>query len=194
MSANHKFAGHWQINLKGWKLIFLLVGSVLLFGLSFILGGAIRGLLRGYPPDMQITFGGIFVLLAIIIAVSILHETVHGILFLVFGSKPRFGVKLVGRFFPVALYATSRAPILKNQFLMVILAPFFTLTLVLGGISILVNNEVVVILAIIAMAINVGGSIGDLLTAWKIWRHDRKTLYEDTENGFNWYVPSKSNR
>ena len=31
--------------------------------------------------------------------------------------------------------------------------------------------------------------IGDLMTAWKIRRHGRRTLYEDAENGFNWYVP-----
>jgi len=59
------------------------------------------------------------------VAFIILHEAVHGVLFLFLGGKPRFGVKLVGRFFPVAFYTTARAPILRNQYLLVALAPIF---------------------------------------------------------------------
>ena len=70
------------------------------------------------------------------------------------------------------------------------LAPFLTLTPVLLVIGILANAEGIVALAIMAMAMNVSGSIGDLMMAWKIRRHGRKTLYEDAKDGFNWYVPS----
>jgi len=68
-----------------------------------------------------------------------------------------------------------------------------TLTPAFLAIGILANAEDIVALAIIAMAMNVSGSIGDLMMAWKIRRHGRKTLYEDTENGFNWYVPLRPN-
>jgi len=187
----YELAGRWLLNLKGWSLVWLLAGSTILFGLSIILGLTIRGLLRGYLEG-QFSLGGFFFPLAlgVLVAYIILHEAVHGVLFLVFGGRPRFGVKLVGRFFPVAFYATAREPILRNQYLLVILAPFLTLTPAFLAIGILANAEDIVALAIIAMAMNVSGSIGDLMMAWKIRRHGRKTLYEDTKNGFNWYVPS----
>jgi len=92
----------------------------------------------------------------------------------------------------VAFYTTSGAPISRNQYLQVILAPFLTLTPVFLAIGILANTEGIVALAIMAMAMNVSGSIGDLMMAWKIRRHGNQTLFEDTADGFNWYVPSKA--
>jgi len=186
-----ELAGRLQLNVKGWALVSMTAGGVLFFGLSFILGLVIRGLLRA-SWEMQISSGGLIffpILLGVIVAVIILHEAVHGVLFLVLGGKPRFGVKLVGRFFPVA-YATSRAPILRNQYLLVCLGPFLTLTLVFLVTGILANTDGIVALALMAMAMNVSGSIADLIAAWKIRQHDRRTLFEDTEDGFRWYVPS----
>ncbi len=188
---NYELAGRWNINLKGWSLVWLLAGSAILFGLSFILGLTIRGLLRGYSEGSVNLGGWVFlIVLGVFVAFIILHESVHGLVFLVFGGKPRFGVKMVRRFFPVAFYATARGPFFRNQYLLVGLAPFLTLTPVFLVIGILANADGIVFLAIMAMAMSVSGSIGDLMMAWKIRRHGRKTLYEDTENGFNWYVPS----
>ena len=188
----YEFAGRWKINLKGWSLVTMVAGGILVFGLSFVLGIIIRDLLRGVYEG-QISFGGLIslpIILGVIVATIILHEAIHGVLFLVLGGKPRFGVKLVGRFFPVACYATSTVPILRNQYLLVCLGPFLTLTLVFLVIGILATTDNSAALALMAMAMNAGGSIGDLMMAWKIRRHGRKTLCEDTEDGFNWYVPS----
>lgn len=190
----YELAGHWQIELKGWALVVLLAGGTIVFGITIILTLTIGGLLRGYLEGSA-NLGGFFfpLVLGVFVAFFILHEAIHGVLFFVFGGKPRFGAILVGRFFPVAFYTTSKAPILRNQFLIVILTPFLTLTLFLLVIGILAIGEGVVALTIIAMVLNVSSSIGDLMTAWKIRRHSHNTLYEDTKNGFNWYVPSRSN-
>ena len=188
---NYELAGRWQIKMKGWSLVVLTAVVTIVFGLSFILGLTIRGLLRGYSEGSVNLDGWVFlIVLGVFVAFIILHEGVHGLVFLVFGGKPRFGVKLVGRFFPVAFYATARGPFFSNQYLLVSLAPFLTLTPVFLAIGILANAEGIAALAILAMATSVSGSIGDLMAAWKIRRHGRKTLYEDTENGFDWYVPS----
>jgi len=189
---DYELAGRWLINLKGWGLVWLLAGCAILFGLSFILGLTIRGLLRGYSEGSVNLDGWVFlIVLGVFVAFIILHEGVHGLVFLVFGGKPRFGVKLVRRFFPVAFYASATGHLLsRNHYLLVGLAPFLALTPVFLVIGILANAEGIVALAIIAMAMSVSGSIGDLMMVWKIRRHGRKTLYEDTENGFNWYVPS----
>jgi hypothetical protein len=187
--AQYKLAGQWQINMKASAQVAITAGAVLLIGLSFILGTAIRGLLRSSWEE-QFSFGGLIffpIILGVILAVMILHEAVHGLVFLVAGAKPRFGVKLIGKFFPVA-YASSKSCITRNQYLLVILAPFFIITLVFLVTAILANTGDVVVLALAVMAMNVGGSLGDLIMAWKIRQHDGKTLFEDTEDGFTWYV------
>lgn len=185
----YELAGHWHINLKGRALVVTSISAVLVFGLTMILGFIIRGSLRGHF-EWQFDLLLFPIVLGVFVALIILHEAVHGVLFLVLGGKPRFGVKLVGRFFPVALYATSRKPFFRNQYLLISLAPFFTLTLVFLVTSILANADGIAALAVVAMAINASGSIGDLLAAWRIRRHGRSVLFEDTEDGFNWYVSS----
>ncbi len=188
---NYQLAGRWLLSLKGWPLVVLLVIGAAIFGLTIVLGLTIRGLLRGYlegPANLGEFF--IPLVLGVFVAHIVLHEGVHGALFRVFGGKPRFGVKLAGRFFPVAFYATSGAPVLRNQYLLVMLAPFLLLTPAFLLTGILANADIAITLAILATAMNASGSVGDLFMAWKIRRHSRETLYEDTENGFNWYVPS----
>jgi hypothetical protein len=118
-----------------------------------------------------------------------LHEAVHGVLFLVLGAKPRFGMKLIGKFIPVA-YTTSTVPIRRNQYLLVCLGPFLMLTLIFMIPGILATNDNNAALALMAMALNMSGSIGDLIVAYKVRRYDRLTLFGDTEDGFKWYVPS----
>jgi hypothetical protein len=61
-------------------------------------------------------------------------------------------------------------------------------------VGILANAKGIVVLAIIAMEMNVSGSIVDLMTAWKVRQHGHKILYEDMEDGFNWYVPSAASQ
>jgi hypothetical protein len=191
MLSHYKLAGQWQINMKASAQVAMSAGVVLLFGLSFILGTAIRGLLRS-SWEQQFSFGGLIffpIIVGVILAVMILHEAIHGLVFLVAGAKPRFGVKLIGKFFPVA-YANSRSRITRNQYLLVVLTPFIIVTLAFLVTAILANTGSVVVLALAVMAMNVGGSLGDLIMAWKIRQHDGNTLFEDMEDGFTWYVPS----
>jgi hypothetical protein len=193
MQARYKLAGQWQINMKASAQVAISAGVVLLFGLSFIIGTAIRGLIRS-SLEQQFSFGGLIffpIILGVILAVMILHEAIHGLMFLVAGAKPLFGVKLIGKFLPVA-FASSRSRITRNQYLLVVLTPFIIITLVFLGTVILANTGSVVVLALAVMAMNVGGSLGDLIMAWKIRRHDSRTLFEDMEDGFSWYVPSNN--
>lgn len=192
---NYEFAGRWQLNVKGSALVAMVAGSILILGLTFVLGTVIRALLRG-PLEGHFSSGGLLflpIILGVIVAVVILHEAVHGILFQVSGGKPRFGFKLSGRRFPVA-YATSKEPILRNPYLLVSLGPFLMLTPVFLVIAIVANSDGIVALALVAMALNASGSTGDLIAARKIRRHDRSTLFQDTEDGFSWYVPSRPDR
>ncbi len=188
----YELAGRWQLSVKVSAQAAMSAGIAVLFGLSLILGVVVRGLLRPSWEE-QISFGGLSFLpfiLGVIVAI-VIHEAVHGLGFLVAGANPRFGVKLTGRFFPVA-YATSKSFITRNQYLLVGLAPFIMVTLVFLVTGILANTGGVVVFALSAMAANVGGSFVDLMVAWKIRQHDIRTLFRDTEDGFIWCVPSNN--
>jgi len=191
---DYELAGHWQINLKGWALVVLAAGAVIVFGLTIILGVVARGILQG-STDFHVSVGLAFpIFLAIIAAVLILHEGVHGLVFLVFGGKPRFGVKLIGRFFPVAFYASATGYILsRNHYLLVGLAPFLVLTPLFLLTGILIRDDGVALIALMTMAMNIAGSTGDFIVARKVRQLGGRTLFEDTADGFNWYRPSGPN-
>jgi len=191
----YEHAGHWQINLKGLALVVLSAGAITIFGLALILGVAVRGMLQGMG-EFHVSIGLAFpIFLAIIVVFVILHEGVHGLVFLVFGGKPRFGVKLIGRFFPVAFYASATGHLLSgNRYLLVGLAPFLVLTPLFLLIGILIRDNGMALIALTAMAMNVAGSTGDLMVARKVRQlGGGGTLFEDTADGFNWYRPSNPN-
>jgi len=191
---NYELADHWQINLKGWALVVLAAGAVIVFGLTIILGVVARGIVQG-STDFHVSVGLAFpIFLAIIATVVILHEGIHGLVFLIFGGKPRFGVKRIGKFFPVALYASATGHILsRNHYLLVGLAPFLVLTPLFLLTGILIRDGGGALIALTAMATNVAGSTGDLMVAWKVRQLGGGALFEDTADGFNWYRPSRPN-
>ena len=73
------------------------------------------------------------------------------------------------------------------------LAPFLVLTPLFLLIGILASNDGIAVMALMAMAMNVGGSIGDLMVARKVRQLGGGTLFEDTADGFNWYRPLRPN-
>jgi hypothetical protein len=190
----YELGGHWHLAAaKGWGLVTLLAGGVCVFGVTLILGVVARGILQGSIDFHVSVFLAFPIFLAIIAVLVILHEGVHGLVFLVFGGRPRFGTKLIGGFFPV-VYASAAGPLLsRNRYLLVGLAPFLVLTLLLLLTGILVRDGGIALIVLTAMAMNIAGSTGDLIVARKIRQLGGGTLFEDTSDGFNWYRPSMPN-
>ncbi|MFC1860139.1 DUF3267 domain-containing protein [Chloroflexota bacterium] len=188
----YEFAGHWHLaDVKGRGLVTMLAGGTCIFGLALILGVVARGMLQGSGDFHVSVFLAFPIFLGIIAATMVLHEAVHGFVFLVFGGKPHFGVKLIGGFFPV-VYASATGPFSpRNHYLLVGLAPFLALTLLFLLTGILVRDDSIALIAITAMAMNIAGSTGDLIVARKVQQLGGGTLFEDTTDGFNWYRPSK---
>lgn len=184
----YEFKGEWQIKQKSSVTVAQIAGAFLVFILSLILGIVVRGLLRA-TWEGQISVKGpafIAVVLGIIVAVVIVHECIHAVLFLIAGGKPRFGFKMVSRFFPV-VYTTSEIPLTRDYYLLVCLGPFITLTLALLVTAVLANNYNVVVLSLLAMAMNASGSIVDIIVARRVSKHLRTALFKDREDGFAWY-------
>lgn len=193
-TLRHELVGQWHFaGLKRWALVAMVAGGTCVFGLAFILGVVARGILRG-AGEFHVSVGLAFpIFLGIIAATAIMHEAVHGLGYLVFGGKPRFGVKLIGRFFPV-VYASATGPLIpRNHYLLVGLAPFLVFTPLFLLMGILGRNDGIAVMALMAMAMNVGGSIGDLMVARKVWQLGSGTLFEYTADGFNWYRPLRPN-
>jgi hypothetical protein len=188
----YKFAAQWQLNVKGWSGVMLTIAVILLFILVLFLGLMLHSLITGVKElSFSISSAGEWILLllpmGVIAATIILHEAVHGFMFLAMGSKPRFGFRLLGRFFPVA-YVTSSRLLLRNQYLLICLSPFLIITAISFIVSIITSSSGIVLLALLAMAMNICGSIGDLIAGRNILRHNRATLFEDTQDGFICYA------
>lgn len=181
--------GRWAISeLKGSKLWAVQVGGVLVFGVSLVLGLMLRGLYQG-TGEGSVTMTGLWDLLILLVgvaAVLVLHEAVHGILFRVFGGRARFGAKLLGRIMPV-LYATSDVRIPRNRYLVVCLGPFVIISLGLLLVGILADGDGTALLALLLMAVNTGGSLGDMIMSHKLREHNPMVLFQDREDGFLWW-------
>ncbi|MFC1910604.1 DUF3267 domain-containing protein [Chloroflexota bacterium] len=111
----YELAGHWHLAaVKGRGLVTMLVVGMCIFVVTLILGVVARGILQG-PVDFNVSvFLAFPIFVGIIVVIMILHEGVHGLVFLVFGGKPRFGAKLIGGFFPV-VYASAAGPFLSRN-------------------------------------------------------------------------------
>jgi len=171
----------------------MLAGGFCIFGVALILGVGARGILRGEGEFHISVFLAFPIFVGIIAATVILHEAVHGLMFLVLGGKPRFGVKLIGGFFPVVYASATGSLLSRNHYLLVGLAPVLALTPLFLLTGMLVRDDGIAIIALTTMAMNIASSIGDLMVAWKIRQHGSRTLFEDTADGFNWYRPSRPN-
>jgi hypothetical protein len=184
----YELAGHWCLaTVKGWGLVTILAGGTCIFVVTLILGVVVRGILQG-SGDFHISVGLAFpIFLAIIAAFVILHEGVHGLVFLVFDGKPRFGAKLIGGFFPIVYASAAGAFLSRNHYLLVGLAPFLVLTPLFLFTGILIRDDDVALITLTAMAMNIAGSTGDFMVARKVRQLGGRTLFEDTADGFNWY-------
>jgi hypothetical protein len=192
----YEFKGEWQITQRNSVTTALTVVAVVVFILSFILGIVLRGLVRGiWEGGISVkTPAFIAIVLGIIVAVVIVHEGIHALLFLVAGGRPRFGFKMVSRFFPV-VYTTCEIPMTRDCYIMVCLGPFIAITLALLAVAVLANNNNVVVLSLTAMAMNASGSIVDIIVANRVSKHIRTVLFKDREDGFAWYrLTNRPNR
>lgn len=119
-----------------------------------------------------------------LVAVPVLHELVHGIVGMLVGVKPAYGV---GAGFA---YTTFREPLGKRQYLAVGLAPLVVLTLL--AIVVAARWESVANAAIFFAVINAAGAIGDLWMGWRVARAPRGAIFYDLADGFAVLVPEQA--
>ena len=120
----------------------------------------------------------------------ILHEAVHGVFFLAFGGRPRFGFKPWTKFGPVFYAAAPGSYLKRPRYLAAGLAPAVLLTAALAATLALVAAEDLLTSVVMwAFVLNVAGSAGDILMMRKVMTYPHASRFEDTGDGFVVYGP-----
>ena len=184
--------GRWTLKQASVKelLLAILVGLVAfiasLSATAFIVGTA--------TGSGEVTIDGGTFLLGLLVGLVlgvILHEGVHGVLFLAFGGRPRFGFKPWTRFGPVFYAAAPGSYLDRPRYLAAGLAPAVLLTAALAAaLALVAEDDLLASTVTWAFVLNVAGSAGDMLMMRKVISYPRATRFEDTGEGFVAYGPA----
>ena len=184
----------WTVDHASAKdmLLTIVVGLVAFFGALFaalIIIGAATG-----TGETTID-GGSFVvgfLVGLVVGV-VLHEGVHGVLFLAFGGRPRFGFMPWTRFGPVFYAAAPGSYLDRPRYLAAGLGPAVLLTAALAAaLALVADDDLLASVATWAFVLNVAGSAGDMLMMRKVASYPGTTRFEDTGEGFVAFGPAEA--
>ncbi|WP_246999603.1 DUF3267 domain-containing protein [Halosolutus gelatinilyticus] len=177
-----------------------IVVSVVAFFASAYGFGHLRAAVRGEsfepivvpataPPD---AIGWLVATLGLIVLVVAPHELVHGLFMARYGGSRTYGVGVSRFLLPYAYAAADGASYSRNQVLVVVLAPLVGIT----AVGVLAMAIVPSTLLVVALAVNVAGSIGDCWMAGVLCRYPadvRITALPDGDGrGFGIYGPTEA--
>lgn len=176
---------YWKLTRNVWRLIginLLALPLALLAGAIFLAFGAWAGA-RMSEGAMGLNLPAL--LLTIVVTLG-LHELAHGLAMMVFGAKPRYGIKLEA----LALYATAPGyAFTRNQYLIVTLMPLASLSLLaVVGILLLAGTAAVSAL-VVGAVVNAAGACGDVYMAWLTARYPASAYVIDEEDGMRVFLP-----
>jgi len=180
------YAQSGEINLKKNKRLAITLNIVafFVFVISFYLLSSFAALVR---PDLMntsgsMTAGGWAVLVGLVVILFTIHELIHGFFFWVFTrGKPVFAIRL--------FYAYAGAPdwyIPTRQFAFVAVAPLVIIGAV-GLLLILLAPIRWIMFIIFFVAMNTGGSAGDLLVLTRLVKLPPTCLANDTGDVVTFY-------
>ena len=180
------YAQSGEINLKKNKRLSLALNIVAFFVgiLSLFLLSGFAALVR--PSLMNtsgtLTAGVAAVLFGAVVLLMTIHELIHGFFFWVFTrSRPVFALRL--------FYAYAGAPawcVPARQFMIVALGPLVIIGVV-GLLLILLVPESWVLFIAFVVALNTGGSMGDLLVFTRLFKVSPTCLANDTGDVVTFY-------
>lgn len=162
-----------------------------------IAGGVFFGLLNdaayfAYYRTLNLHLNGGSVLLWLLInivgycLVLLLHELLHGAVFILWGGRPYLGAKL-----PYALYCGAKDQLFRrNQYLVVGLAPLVIITL--AGIIFTLLSPILASYTLFATIGNISGAAGDVWSVRRLLRQPSSALVEDTEAGYRAWVVTET--
>ena len=181
------YAQSGEINLKKNKrlAIILNIAAVFVFFPSFFLLSRFAALIRPGIMNLAgtIRLGMVAALIGLYAISVIIHELIHGIFFRVFTrSKPVFALRL-------PFYVSVSAPdwyIPSRKYIIVALSPLVIIGAI-GLLLILLAPERWVMFVVFVVAMNTGGSIGDLFVLTRLLKLSPACLANDTGDGVAFY-------
>jgi len=125
-----------------------------------------------YPTENLILNFYIYVLL-LMIPISIIHESIHGLVYKAFGGKVKYGFKGIFAY----TQEISEIPIERTKFLIILLAPLTLMSVV----TLMLPSD----LGGIIFLLNLLGASGDLYMSFKLIRYDSNSKIIDRKYGFD---------
>ena len=185
------YAQSGEINLKKNKglAITLNIAAVPVGVLSFFLLASIATSIRPSLMDFSgtLTAGTAAIAVGLVVILMTIHELIHGVFFWIFTrSKPVFALRL--------FYAYAGAPdwyIPARQFAFVVLNPLVIIGAT-GFLLVLLVPESWVLFIAFLVALNTGGSMGDLLVFTRLLKLPPASLTNDTGDVVTFYERQSS--
>lgn len=128
---------------------------------------------------------GIFI--AVLVAVTVLHEGLHGLFFWLFSGRVRFGAKLWSSMGPVFWASSPGRPIPRIKFQIIALAPQLLTILLLLVLALAPLSNTLTYALVLAAALNLGGGCLDIYVAILLRKWPGSVLVEDVKDGFKVY-------
>ena len=175
-----------EINLKKNKRLALKlnIAGMFLSIFSFFLFSSSVAYLRPSLIGTSRTIGAgvIVVIIGLTLSLLTIHELIHGVFLWAFTrSKPTFALHL--------FYAYAGAPdwyIPRSQYAITAIAPLIIID-VLGALLMLWVPLGWVLAPVYMMALNTGGSMGDILVLNRMFKLSSTSLFNDTGDVFSFY-------
>ena len=153
------------------------MGTLALFAFGFFFT-ALYTLFTG-KVGFNFTSGTILISVALFIGTLVLHELIHGVFISIYGGKPRYGAGIA--YILPYFYATTKTVFLRNQFIVIAIAPLVLISLV--GIGLMAAFPSIAHWIFIPLVINASGAVGDLWVTRNVLRYPKHVLLEDRKTG-----------
>jgi len=155
------------------------MGTLALFAFGFFFTGLYTLFTGKAGFNFDFTSGTILISVALFIGTVILHELIHGVFMSKYGGKPRYGAGIA--YILPYFYATTKTAFLRNQFIVIAIAPLIVISLV--SIGLMAALPSLVQWLFIPFVVNASGAVGDLWVIRNVLRYPKHVLLEDQKTG-----------
>jgi hypothetical protein len=175
-------SSEWHPTRTTWILWLILALPMLYVGAVVYTMAAMHG--ETPRSSDTVEMGALMVVLLLSLGLAWVHEGVHGIFMLAFGSRPKFGMLRIG-LIPYAFYATDPGHrFTRRQYLAVCLAPLAILGLL--GIPLCMLSPYLVL----PFAFHLAGCIGDIGISYHVLQGPPTVICEDLRDGIRFWKPA----
>ncbi len=175
----HKELGKLEMS-KEVVVTLLGMGTLSLFAFGFFFT-SLSTLFTGRSDfNFEFTSGTILISVTLFLGTLILHELIHGLFISRYGGKPRYGIGIAHFILPY-FYTTTKTVFPRNQFIVISIAPFLSISLV--GIGLMAAFPLIAHWIFIPFVTNASGAVGDLWVTSNLLRCPKHVLLEDQKTG-----------